>query len=381
MNTPIFDRFLFRDSSGLDLVFSGRVPDTYAGPAAPAAAIATAAGMLCGRVLERTEKGAMLSDVALYRTPAESIRLVIRTGGRPGPGPGPGTIACTSGRREIFSGRLSSEASSLQGRISGRISGERSACPWPRNRSWAGPRSAVASVSWVPAALAVALHFPSAWASPKSSTSHLQRPCFGCHLVARGPSPQSDTSLPSAAGAAHGCHLHGATSWFDGLSLVGVSGRDAHSTALSTTVSDITEKTTQLAGKNHRLDPAPIAATVRGVIKDVLDVDIDETADVHFGALGIDSISSLEMRRGLDEALQVELPATVIYDYPDVASLVEFVGGMLGDEDLVEMPVAYRDSSGGRPVGGGWGGVPSVSWASSGRAGRRADRRPAVTRT
>ena len=129
MNTPIFDRFLFRDSSGLDLVFSGRVPATYAGPAAPAAAIATAAGMLCGRVLERTEKGAMLSDVVLYRTPAESIRLVIRMGGRPGPGPGPGTIACTSGRREIFSGRLSSEASSLQGRISGRISGERSACP------------------------------------------------------------------------------------------------------------------------------------------------------------------------------------------------------------------------------------------------------------
>ena len=164
-------------------------------------------------------------------------------------------------------------------------------------------------------------------------------------------------------GRAHGCHLHGATSWFDGLSLVGVSGRDAHSTSLSTTVSDIIENTTQLAGKNHmttggsrnprgRLDPAPIAATVRGVIKDVLDVDIDETADVHFGALGIDSISSLEMRRGLEEALQVELPATVIYDYPDVASLVEFVGGMLGDEDLVEMPVAYRDSSGGRPVGG-----------------------------
>ena len=78
---------------------------------------------------------------------------------------------------------------------------KRSACPWPRNRSWAGRRSAVASVSWVPAAQAVALHSPSAWASPKSSTSHLQRPCFSCHLVTRGPSPQSDTSLPSAAGA------------------------------------------------------------------------------------------------------------------------------------------------------------------------------------
>lgn len=63
---------------------------------------------------------------------------------------------------------------------------------------------------------------------------------------------------------------------------------------------------------------------VNDVIVETLSIGFSES-DYHFGDIGIDSISSMELRKALEIRFGVHLPATVVYDYPDTNSLSSFI--------------------------------------------------------
>jgi 3-oxoacyl-(acyl-carrier-protein) synthase/acyl carrier protein len=63
---------------------------------------------------------------------------------------------------------------------------------------------------------------------------------------------------------------------------------------------------------------------VNDVVFQTLSINISES-EYHFGDIGIDSISSMELRKALEIRFGVQLPATVVYDYPDTISLSSFI--------------------------------------------------------
>ena len=54
----------------------------------------------------------------------------------------------------------------------------------------------------------------------------------------------------------------------------------------------------------------PVVDVVLGVLKEVLDVHLEDSREVHFGELGVDSVSSLELRRGLEGGKPLNKQAT-----------------------------------------------------------------------
>ena len=46
---------------------------------------------------------------------------------------------------------------------------------------------------------------------------------------------------------------------------------------------------------------------------------------------GLDSLGAVELRNALNSRLAVDLPATLILDYPTISSLAENLGALLGD--------------------------------------------------
>ena len=62
-----------------------------------------------------------------------------------------------------------------------------------------------------------------------------------------------------------------------------------------------------------------------------------------FSELGFDSLASVELRNRLDAATGLRLPATMIYDYPTPAALVDYVRGELGGEPDTSGPPADQE--------------------------------------
>lgn len=70
-----------------------------------------------------------------------------------------------------------------------------------------------------------------------------------------------------------------------------------------------------------------ISDIVRKVFEDVIGF-VDEM--MHFGDIGIDSIASVELRRALENVFNTTFPATLIYDYPNIDSLVSYIFKHIG---------------------------------------------------
>jgi 6-methylsalicylic acid synthase len=51
--------------------------------------------------------------------------------------------------------------------------------------------------------------------------------------------------------------------------------------------------------------------------------------------MGIDSVMSIAIRGRLQRKLRVDLPATLLWTYPSVARIAEFVAGLMGVPDPV----------------------------------------------
>ena len=66
-------------------------------------------------------------------------------------------------------------------------------------------------------------------------------------------------------------------------------------------------------------------------LADALEVETTAVShDAPFTEMGIDSLKAFSLTGDLSEWTDLELPATLFWDYPDVNALVEFLGHELG---------------------------------------------------
>src|SRR5262249_15816951 len=82
----------------------------------------------------------------------------------------------------------------------------------------------------------------------------------------------------------------------------------------------------------------------------VLRLDPAFPLDPHQGLrdLGIDSLMSIELKNRLQASLDQPLPATLVFDYPNVAGLVDFLARELLQPDAPgDGPADARNSAGG----------------------------------
>lgn len=67
-----------------------------------------------------------------------------------------------------------------------------------------------------------------------------------------------------------------------------------------------------------------LANAVAGAVKaDVEDID----PEIPFDRFGLDSVAAVEMTKQLSEWLRLELSPTLLYDYPTIALLSEYLAG------------------------------------------------------
>lgn len=86
-------------------------------------------------------------------------------------------------------------------------------------------------------------------------------------------------------------------------------------------------------------------------------------ADEPLMAAGLDSLGATELQQNLADSLSMELPSTLVFDYPNINAIVEFLAGKLtgasAGQQLAEVPRALA----------GLGGVSSRAVAIAGAAG------------
>ncbi len=84
----------------------------------------------------------------------------------------------------------------------------------------------------------------------------------------------------------------------------------------------ITIPVVNIARETITRQQSEVLDVVKSVFKNLVGSDEEF---MHFGDIGIDSISSLELRRSLETTFQTQFPATLIFDYPDISSLSSYI--------------------------------------------------------
>jgi acyl carrier protein len=62
---------------------------------------------------------------------------------------------------------------------------------------------------------------------------------------------------------------------------------------------------------------------VTGAVKDILGVEL--TAEAPLMASGLDSLGATDLRKGLVDKTGLELPSTLVFDYPTISALSDFI--------------------------------------------------------
>ncbi|MCC5610266.1 beta-ketoacyl reductase [Nostoc sp. CHAB 5834] len=84
---------------------------------------------------------------------------------------------------------------------------------------------------------------------------------------------------------------------------------------------------------------------VRSLIAKVLDLKSPEEIDIYqgFTDLGMDSLMAVELKNRLQTSLECSISASLVFDYPTVATLVDYLAGeMLSTSDVIESKVAEQ---------------------------------------
>ena len=76
------------------------------------------------------------------------------------------------------------------------------------------------------------------------------------------------------------------------------------------------------------IDTAEVEAAVHAAVHGILGMGV--SVDAPLMAAGLDSLGAVELRSSLEARLGLQLPSTLVFDYPTVASLTEFLTGRLG---------------------------------------------------
>jgi acyl carrier protein len=97
-------------------------------------------------------------------------------------------------------------------------------------------------------------------------------------------------------------------------------------------------KATKPATFLHQLEALPagdrltfLSAHLQSQVAKVLGLDPTALSDSHqgFSDLGMDSLTSIELRNRLQSTLDKPLPSTLMYDYPTLAALTAYFGSLL----------------------------------------------------
>jgi len=107
-----------------------------------------------------------------------------------------------------------------------------------------------------------------------------------------------------------------------------VAGLESHGSGGSMDVSDAKEiqRTLREAAVEDR--PTILEAHLRAVIAQLLDIDaatLPNEDGVGFVSLGLDSLSSIELRNTLQRTLNCSLPVTFSFDYPTIEAAVNYL--------------------------------------------------------
>ena len=76
------------------------------------------------------------------------------------------------------------------------------------------------------------------------------------------------------------------------------------------------------------VDTTEVEAAVRDAVRSILGEDV--SPDAPLMAAGLDSLGAVELRSSLEGRLGLALPSTLVFDYPTVAALTQFLAGRLG---------------------------------------------------
>jgi acyl carrier protein len=84
------------------------------------------------------------------------------------------------------------------------------------------------------------------------------------------------------------------------------------------------------AGPLAAVDAAVAQAAVQEAVRSILGADI--SASEPLMAAGLDSLGAVELQSSLERLLGLQLPSTLVFDYPTVAALTEFLAGRLSQQ-------------------------------------------------
>ncbi|WP_369066437.1 acyl carrier protein, partial [Burkholderia gladioli] len=67
-----------------------------------------------------------------------------------------------------------------------------------------------------------------------------------------------------------------------------------------------------------------------GIVRRIMGLDAGRplARDKSFHELGFDSLMAIELKRALQEGFAARVPATVMFDYPDIDSLAHWLAGL-----------------------------------------------------
>ena len=83
-----------------------------------------------------------------------------------------------------------------------------------------------------------------------------------------------------------------------------------------------------LTSSAARVDPAEVEGRVQEAVGKVLGAAV--AANEPLMAAGLDSLGAVELRNSLEGAFGLQLPSTLVFDYPTVSALTEFLSSKLG---------------------------------------------------
>ncbi|UVT95127.1 SDR family NAD(P)-dependent oxidoreductase [Streptococcus mutans] len=79
-----------------------------------------------------------------------------------------------------------------------------------------------------------------------------------------------------------------------------------------------------------------IVESVTNIAKEILHISQDKIeTEIGFKDLGVDSISGLEIVREINKVFKLELDSIIIYDYPTIGELANYIAGLLDHEEIV----------------------------------------------
>ena len=84
------------------------------------------------------------------------------------------------------------------------------------------------------------------------------------------------------------------------------------------------------AGLLAAVDTAVVQAAVQEAVRSILGADVCDSEPLM--AAGLDSLGAVELQSSLERLLGLQLPSTLVFDYPTVAALTEFLAGRLGQQ-------------------------------------------------